>query len=125
MKLFIGNIAREVTEIELRELLSEFEPILEIHRPHDRETGLPRKFAFVTLEDSEKGTAAIAELDGKEFAGRRLRVNEAEDRGGGNFRPAQDSTQAEERKPSGASRGGGAIQRLPSRTCCRRCRGTR
>lgn len=81
MKLFIGNLSFETTEPELREIFEPFAPILELHRPNDRETGRPRGFAFVTLSDHEKGTAAIEALDGVELGGRNLKVNEAEDRG--------------------------------------------
>lgn len=80
MKLFIGNLSYDVTEAELRELLAPFEPVLELNRPIDRSTGNPRGFAFVTLEDEEKGNAAIKALNGKEIGGRTLRINEAEER---------------------------------------------
>lgn len=81
MKLFIGNLSFDTTESELREIFTPFEPVLEYVRPQDRETGRPRGFAFVTLEDREKGDAAIKALDGTELGGRQLRINEAEDRG--------------------------------------------
>lgn len=80
MKLFIGNLSYDTTEAELRGIFAEFEPILELNRPLDRSTGTPRGFAFVTLADREKGTAAIEALNGTELGGRTLRINEAEDR---------------------------------------------
>jgi len=82
MKLFVGNLSYDTTEPELRELFAPFEPIIEIRRPNDRETGKPRGFAFVTLADEATGNRAIEELDDSELGGRRLRVNEAEDRRG-------------------------------------------
>ena len=54
--------------------------------PTDRDTGRPRGFGFVTMSSKAEMTAAIEALDGKQFDGRNLRVNEArarEDRGGG------------------------------------------
>ena len=86
MKLYIGNMPYETSEIELREFLSEYEPIVDLHMPLDRDTGRPRGFAFVTLSSREVGEAAINNLEGAEFGGRPLRVREAEDRprGGGN-----------------------------------------
>lgn len=81
MKLFIGNLSFDTTEPELREVFEPFAPILEFHRPHDRDTGRARGFAFITLIDHEKGNAAIEALDGSELGGRKLKVNEAEDRG--------------------------------------------
>ena len=80
MKLFVGNLSYDVSEDELREAFTEFEPLVEFYRPHDRETGKPRGFAFVTLSYREKGEAAIAALNDKRLGGRELKVNEAEDR---------------------------------------------
>jgi cold-inducible RNA-binding protein len=87
MKLYIGNLSYETTESVLREILAEFEPITDVFLPMDRETGRPRGFAFVTFTNFESGEAAIAALDGREVNGRKLRVNEAEDRGGGGGPP--------------------------------------
>jgi len=96
MKLFVGNLSYDTTEAELREFFADFEPILDFHRPNDRETGQPRGFAFITLQDRETGEKAVEELNDKELGGRQLRINEAEDRrnrgpqggggGGGHFR---------------------------------------
>ena len=82
MKLFVGNLSYETTEPEIRELFEPFEPILEFHRPRDRETGQPRGFAFITLSSDELGNEAIDKLDNLSLGGRNLKVNEAEDRGG-------------------------------------------
>lgn len=85
MKLYIGNLPYETSEIELREFLSDYEPIVDFHMPLDRDTGRPRGFAFVTLSSRELGEAAVENLDGAECGGRPARVREAEDRprGGG------------------------------------------
>ena len=91
MKLFVGNLSKNTTEPEIRELFSPFEPILELHRPKDRETGSPRGFAFVTLVDRDAGEKAINALNESEFAGRKLNVNEAEDRGFSRPAPSYNS----------------------------------
>ncbi|MEC5126166.1 RNA-binding protein [Verrucomicrobiales bacterium BCK34] len=86
MKLYIGNISYDATEIELREFLSDYEPIVDLHMPIDRDTGRQRGFAFVTLESKELGDAAVENLDGTDLMGRAVRIREAEDRresGGG------------------------------------------
>ncbi|MDF1849222.1 MAG: RNA-binding protein [Verrucomicrobiales bacterium] len=80
MKLFIGNVSYDTPDSELRALFEDYEPVLEFVRPTDRETGRPRGFAFVTLKDDEQGLGAIEKLDGHEIDGRKLRVNEAEER---------------------------------------------
>lgn len=94
MKLYIGNLSYDTSEAELRELLTPFEPILDLHMPVDRDTGRLRGFAFVTFSSREIGEAAVAQLEGAELGGRNLRVREAEDRrgpggggGGGGGRP--------------------------------------
>lgn len=94
MKLFVGNLSYDVSDSELRAAFAEFEPVLEFHRPQDRETGKPRGFAFVTLADEEKGMAAIEALNNKSLGGRELKVNEAEDRRG--FTPVRPRRHEEE-----------------------------
>jgi RNA recognition motif-containing protein len=64
-----------------------------VHIVQDRETGQSRGFAFVTMSSAAEAANAISQLDGSDFGGRPLRVNEAEERqsrggggGGGNSR---------------------------------------
>ncbi|MEM0898029.1 MAG: RNA-binding protein [Verrucomicrobiota bacterium] len=80
MKLYIGNIPYSATESDLRDRLSEFEPIVDMYFPLDKFSGQPRGFAFVTFADRETGEKALEALNGADFEGRPLRVNEAEDR---------------------------------------------
>ncbi|MEZ5299403.1 MAG: RNA-binding protein [Verrucomicrobiales bacterium] len=75
-----------MTEDEVRDLFIEFGGAVELHMPLDRDSGRPRGFAFVTLQNQEFGEAAIGSLNGHEIGGRPLRVSEAverEQRGGG------------------------------------------
>ncbi|BCX46762.1 RNA-binding protein [Haloferula helveola] len=83
IKLYIGNLSYETSEQELRELLTPYEPIVDIRRPSDRETGQPRGFAFVTFGTLEDGEKAMTELDGADFGGRALKVSVAEERQSG------------------------------------------
>lgn len=80
MKVFVGNLSFDTTENDLREALAEHEPILDIRRPMDRETGKPRGFAFVTFASPEEGMKAMDTLNGLELDGRELRADEAVDR---------------------------------------------
>ena len=78
-KMYVGNLSFDTTEPELREIFAEFEPILELTRPFDRNTGKPRGFAFV---DMPEGAArqAIDHLNGSEYGGRDLTVRFANPR---------------------------------------------
>jgi len=76
-KIFVGNLNFQATEQELQDFLAPYGAIQEVFMPKDRETGRPRGFAFVTFEDDEAAKKALVDLNGKEFAGRPLTVNEA------------------------------------------------
>lgn len=80
MKLFIGNLSHDTTDAALRDALAEHEPILEIRRPTDRETGKPRGFAFVTFASQEQGMKAMETVNALRLDGRELRADEAVDR---------------------------------------------
>ena len=85
MKLYVGNLAFQTSSYELEELFAEHGTVQSANVVEDRETGRSRGFAFVEMSSKEEGENAISELNGKEFGGRNLTVNEAkprEDRGG-------------------------------------------
>ena len=84
-KLYLGNLPFTANEDEIRQMLSEYGEVQSVALPTDRETGRPRGFGFVEMDD-DGAQKAIAGLDGTDFGGRSLRVNEAkprEPRGGG------------------------------------------
>ncbi len=70
----------KTTKEELTELLSQVGTIVDVHIPTDRESGRPRGFAFVRFSTDDEAAEAIRRFNGFEFAGRRLNVNQAEDR---------------------------------------------
>jgi cold-inducible RNA-binding protein len=85
-KIYVGNLAFSITENDLQDLFSQHGPVTETAIVQDRATGQPRGFGFVTMATSEGAKAAITALNGKDFQGRALTVNEArprEERGGG------------------------------------------
>jgi RNA recognition motif-containing protein len=85
-KLYVGNLPFDITEDDLRNLLSEHGPVNEIAVVMDKITGRARGFAFATMNTPEGGKAAILALNGKDWKGRALTVNEArprEERSGG------------------------------------------
>jgi cold-inducible RNA-binding protein len=75
--LFVGNMSFQTTEGDLRALFEPFGQVTRIHIVNDRETGQPRGFAFVEMAKDDEAAKAMSELNGKEVAGRALRVNEA------------------------------------------------
>ena len=85
MKLYVGNMSFNTTETSLEALFSNHGEVQEVAIITDRDTGRPRGFGFVTMDDNG-GRAAIDALNGSEFEGRSLTVNEAkprENRAGG------------------------------------------
>lgn len=79
-KLYVGNISFDVIENDLQDLFSQHGPVTEANLMMDRVTGKPRGFGFVTMATEEGAKAAIAALNGKEWHGRALTVNEARPR---------------------------------------------
>lgn len=84
-KLYVGNLPFTVTEDQLRELFAPHGTVEKISLISDRDTGRPRGFAFVEMANAD-AARAMQTLNGKDFGGRALKVNEAQERersGGG------------------------------------------
>jgi cold-inducible RNA-binding protein len=80
VRLFVGNLAYDVTEAELREFLSPAGSVVSVRLPTDRETGRPRGFAFVEFGDAAQAGEAIRRFNQQPFKGRPLVINEARPR---------------------------------------------
>ncbi|HKX83619.1 MAG TPA: RNA-binding protein [Pyrinomonadaceae bacterium] len=80
MKLYVGNLSFSTSNSELEELFGQIGTVESATVVEDRETGRSRGFGFVEMSSKEDGEKAIEELNGKEFAGRELKVNEAKPR---------------------------------------------
>ena len=93
-KLYVGNLPFTATEAQVRQLFEKHGDVSSVTLINDRETGRPRGFGFVEIEDSGMAKA-IQALNGYDMDGRALMVNEAQDRprtggsggGGGGGRP--------------------------------------
>ena len=84
-RIYIGNLPYSATEEEVEQLFSAHGEVLSCALPTDRDTGRPRGFGFIEMSN-EDAAKAIQALDGNDFGGRALNVNEArprQDRGGG------------------------------------------
>ncbi|KRP35801.1 MAG: RNA-binding protein, partial [Opitutaceae bacterium BACL24 MAG-120322-bin51] len=91
-KMYVGNLSYDVTQEELQALFEAHGAVSDVFIVKDRESGRPRGFAFVTMETKESMDAAIEALNGADFMGRNLAINEARPR---------------EERPSGGGGGGG------------------
>ena len=92
MRIYVGNFGFDTREQELREAFEAYGQVQEVSMIEDRATGRPKGFAFVEMPTNSEAQAAIGALNGKEFAGRAITVNEARPRqerssggGGGGF----------------------------------------
>jgi len=108
MKIYVGNMSFSTSEESLEALFTNYGQVDEVAVITDRDTGRPRGFAFVTMSNDEEAKQAIDALNGQEFEGRTLTVNEARPResrggggggGGGGFRGGRGG--------GGGGRGGG------------------
>ena len=88
MKIYVGNLPRVTSEEELRKAFEAHGEVISVAIIKDKFSGESRGFGFVEMPDNTAAQAAFAAMNGKDFGGRTLNVNEA--------RP----------KPEGSSRGG-------------------
>ena len=123
-RIFVGNLALEVRDPELRELFSSHGEIADCRVIFSRDTGESRGFAFLEFKNEEEGQTALRELDGHQFHGRPLRLKEAtpagqegggrsrEPRSGGHAggRPPRDDSRAPSRSPAQGPQGFGSTK---------------
>jgi len=85
-RLFVGNLSFGTSSSTLESLFASFGGVREVAMPTDRETGQPRGFAFVTMDNAKNAADAMAQLNGHNLEGRSLKVDIAQERqktGGG------------------------------------------
>jgi cold-inducible RNA-binding protein len=80
MKLYVGNLAYQVTEDQLREAFESFGQVESVAIIKDKYSGQSKGFGFVEMPANAEGQAAIDSLNGKDFSGRAIKVNEAKPR---------------------------------------------
>jgi RNA recognition motif-containing protein len=100
MNIYVGNLPHKVTEDEVRQAFAEFGQVTEVRLIVDKFSGESKGFGFVEMPSKDEAEKAIGAMNGKDFMGRALNVNEARpktDRGGGGGR----------REGFGGGRGGG------------------
>ncbi|MHC4288634.1 MAG: RNA recognition motif domain-containing protein [Planctomycetota bacterium] len=104
MKIYVGNLSYDVAESDLEQAFGEFGKVSSVSLIKDKQTGESKGFGFVEMPEVSEGQAAVKEMNGKEFMGRELKVDQAKERparpggGRGGF--------------GGGSRGGGGGRRF-------------
>jgi RNA recognition motif-containing protein len=76
MKLYVGNLSYNTSQNGLQDLFSQYGQVSDVALIMDRDTGRPKGFGFVEMDD-DGARKAIGELDGRELDGRNIKVNEA------------------------------------------------
>ena len=92
VKLYVGNMSYDTTEEQLRTLFAEAGAVVSVDMIKDRDTGMMKGFAFLTMGSQADAAKAISMFNGKELGGRPLKVNTAKPR---------------EERPGGGGGGGG------------------
>lgn len=77
--IYVGNLPFSSSEEDIRELFAPYGTVQSVKLITDRDTGRPRGFGFVEMDGGD-AASAIAALNGQEFGGRSLRINEARER---------------------------------------------
>ena len=81
--IYVGNLSWECTQDDLLALFAEHGKVARAQVITDRETGRSRGFGFVEMENDQEAATAVQALNGQQFRGRPLTVNEARPREGG------------------------------------------
>jgi RNA recognition motif-containing protein len=80
MNIYVGNLSRDVTEDDLKEIFEPFGELTKVTVVKDKRSGEPRGFGFVEMPVSQEAESAIEGLNGKDLKGISLHVNEARSR---------------------------------------------
>ena len=83
--IFVGNLSFNASEVSVRSLFEEYGAVDRVNLVTDRDTGQQRGFAFVEMPVDAEAQRAIDGLNGREFNGRPLNVNEARPKGDRGF----------------------------------------
>ncbi len=78
-RMYVGNLPYSSSEDDVRDLFSQYGDVGDVNVVEDRETGRSRGFGFVEMNEAQ-AEEAMSNLDGTQFGGRTLKVNEAKPR---------------------------------------------
>lgn len=80
MNIFVGNLSFQASDNELMELFGQYGEVTRASVIRDRDTNRSKGFGFVEMSSDEAANRAIQELNGRNWNGRDLKVNEARPR---------------------------------------------
>ena len=80
MKVYVGNLSKQVTDVQLNELASPYGKLVSANVATERGSGESKGFGFLEFGTDDEGKAAITGLDGRDVNGQALKVNEARPR---------------------------------------------
>jgi RNA recognition motif-containing protein len=80
MNIYVGNLARDVTEDDLRQAFEAFGQVKSVNIIKDKFSGESRGFGFIDMPSKDEAQTAIADMNGKDLKGRAVNVNEARPR---------------------------------------------
>ncbi|MDP9194347.1 MAG: RNA-binding protein [Acidobacteriota bacterium] len=80
MKLYVGNLSKQITDAQLNDLAVPFGTLISATVATERSSGASKGFGFVEFTNADEARAAITGLDGREVNGQALKVNEAKPR---------------------------------------------
>jgi len=80
MKLYVGNLSKQVTDAQLNDLAVPFGTLVSANVATERSSGESKGFGFIEFSNADEARAAIAALDGRDVNGQALKVNEAKPR---------------------------------------------
>jgi len=80
MKLYVGNLSKQVTDAQLNELGTPYGTLLSANVATERQSGESKGFGFIEFSSADEARAAITGLDGRDVNGQALKVNEAKPR---------------------------------------------
>lgn len=77
MKVYVGNLAKQVNEAQLKDLATPYGTLVSANVAVERTSGESKGFGFLEYNTTAEGQAAITGLDGRDVHGQALKVNEA------------------------------------------------
>ncbi len=80
MKVYVGNLSKQITDAQLNDLAVPFGTLISATVATERSSGESKGFGFIEFSNENEARAAITGLDGREVNGQALKVNEAKPR---------------------------------------------